>query len=158
MANYNFNKDIEIGEEGEMIVATDLISVGGEFISDNKNNSYDLVMNMPNRKGGKKITTYEIKTDVFCRPDMDTGNIFVEFESRGKSSGIVVSTSDWFVNYFKHFREIWYIKTDKLRELISNNEFNTTEFSGDMNSNTKGYLIPRYQFKKHFKVRRIKKK
>ncbi len=141
-----------------MIVADDLISVGGELISDNKNNSYDLVMNMPNRKGGKKITTYEIKTDVFCRPDMDTGNIFVEFESRGKSSGIVVSTSDWFVNYFKHFREIWYIKTDKLRQLIANNEFKTTEFSGDINSNTKGYLIPRYQFKKHFKVRRIKKK
>lgn len=158
MANYDFNKDIEIGEEGEMIVASDLILVGGELISDNKNNSYDLVMNMPNRKGGKKITTYEIKTDVFCRPDLDTGNIFVEFESRNKSSGVVVSKADWFVNYFKHFREIWYIKTDELRELIKSNNFKTTEFSGDLNSNTKGYLIPRYQFKKYFIVRKIKKK
>jgi hypothetical protein len=31
MANYNFNKDIEIGEEGEMIVAADLISVGDKL-------------------------------------------------------------------------------------------------------------------------------
>jgi hypothetical protein len=159
MANYNFNKDIEIGEAGEGIVRLDLESVGGKFIGDNKNNTHDLVMEMPKRNDdGYNMVSYEIKTDVFCRPDLDTGNIFVEFESRNKSSGVVVSKADWFVNYFKHFREIWYIKTDELRELIKSNNFKTTEFSGDLNSNTKGYLIPRYQFKKHFIVRKIKKK
>jgi len=158
MANYNFNKDIEIGEDGEVMVRFDLESVGGVFISDNKDNSHDLVMNMPNRVGsGYNETTYEIKTDVYCRPDLDTGNIFVEFESRGKESGISVTNADWFVTYFKHFREIWYIKSDKLVDLISKNDFKKTELSGDLNSNTKGYLIPRYQFKKHFKVRRVPK-
>jgi hypothetical protein len=159
MANYDFNKDIQIGEDGEEIIRFDLESLGGLFISDNKDNSYDLIMDMPKRDGsGYKKTTYEIKTDVYCRPDCDTTNIFVEFESRGKDSGISVTSSDWFVTYFKHFREIWYIKSKKLIDLISKNDFIKTELSGDLNSNTKGYLIPRYQFKKHFKIRRVPKK
>ena len=32
MANYNFEKDIELGEEGEYRVRLDLESVGGEFV------------------------------------------------------------------------------------------------------------------------------
>ena len=159
MANYDFNKDIHIGEAGEQVVKTDLESLGGFFISDNKDNKYDLIMDMPDKGGfGLRQVTYEIKTDVFCRPDLDTGNIFIEFESRGKLSGISVCNAEWFVTYFKHFNEIWYIKTSKLKKLISDNDFKITEYSGDSNSNTKGYLIPRYQFKKHFKVRLVKKK
>lgn len=159
MANYNFNKDIEIGEDGEYVVRLDLESLGGIFISDNKNNSHDLVISVPEKSGnGFKNVTYEIKTDVFCRPHSDTGNIFIEYESRGKDSGITVTTAEWFVTYFKYFNEIWYIKSDKLRELISENNFKTHTDSGDLGSNTKGYLIPRYQFKKYFKVRFIHKK
>jgi hypothetical protein len=158
MANYNFKKDINIGEAGETIVKLDLESIGGVFISDNKDFKYDLLMDMPLRgKSGYKKVSYEIKTDVFCKPYLDTGNIFIEFECRGSDSGISVSEADWFVTYFQHFREIWYIKTDKLKNLIINNDFKKTELSGDLNSNTKGYLIPRYQFKKYFKVRTIKK-
>jgi hypothetical protein len=158
MANYNFKKDINIGEAGEAIVKLDLESIGGVFISDNKDNKYDLLMDMPLRgESGYKKVSYEIKTDVFCKPYLDTGNIFIEFECRGSDSGISVSEADWFVTYFQHFREIWYIKTDKLKKLIINNDFKKTELSGDLNSNTKGYLIPRYQFKKYFKVRTIKK-
>jgi hypothetical protein len=158
MANYNFKKDINIGEAGETIVKLDLESIGGVFISDNKDNKYDLLMDMPLRgESGYKKVSYEIKTDVFCKPYLDTGNIFIEFECRGSDSGISVSEADWFVTYFQHFREIWYIKTDKLKKLIINNDFKKTELSGDLNSNTKGYLIPRYQFKKYFKVRTIKK-
>ncbi len=159
MANYNFNKDIEIGEDGEYVVRLDLESLGAIFVSDNKNNSHDLIMSTPEKTGdGVKNVSYEIKTDVFCRPHLDTGNIFIEYESRGKDSGITVTTAEWFVTYFKHFNEIWYIKSNKLRELISENNFKTHTDSGDLGSNTKGYLIPRYQFKKHFKVRCINKK
>jgi hypothetical protein len=159
MANYDFKKDINIGEAGEVIVRLDLESVGGTFISDNKDNKYDLLMNMPIRGSfNYQKVSYEIKTDVYCRPHMDTGNLFVEFESRGSASGITVSEADWFVTYFEYFKEIWYIKTSDLKKLILNNKFKKTELSGDLNSNTKGYLIPRYQFKKHFKVRTVKKK
>jgi hypothetical protein len=159
MANYNFEKDIELGEEGEKVVIKDLELVGGTFINDNKNNTHDLMMEMPIRGSStRKLVSYEVKTDVFCRPDLDTGNIFIEFESRGKESGISVTKAEWFVTYFKHFNEIWYIKSDKLRKLISENDFKVHGDSGDLGSNTKGYLIPRYQFKKFFKVRIISKK
>ena len=96
----------------------------------------------------------EIKTDVFCKPHNDTGNIFVEFECRGKESGIMVTEAKWFVTYFKHLNEIWYIKTSELLSLIETSNFRTTQFSGDSGSNTKGYLIPRYAFKEKFIIRK----
>jgi len=149
MANYNFKKDLIIGENGENTVANDLIKMGGKLISDNKNNKFDLMI----QKNGENIK-YEIKTDVFCKPHNDTGNIFVEFECRGKESGIMVTEAKWFVTYFKHLNEIWYIKTSELLSLIETSNFRTTQFSGDSGSNTKGYLIPRYAFKEKFIIRK----
>jgi hypothetical protein len=151
MGNYNFNKDLVIGEKGETVVAKDLESMGGKLITDNKNNSHDLLI----EKDNKKIK-YEIKTDDWCKPNRDRGNMFVEFECRGKKSGIEVTTADWFVNYFLHLKEIWYIKTEDLKQLIKDNDFFQTFDSGDKNSNTRGYLIPREKYKKHFIVRKPK--
>jgi hypothetical protein len=98
---------------------------------------------------------YEIKTDVFCKPTYDTGNLFVEFECRGKKSGIIVTEAKWFVTYYKHLKEIWYIKTSKLMEIINENNIRTVNFSGDENSNTKGWLLPRNKFKNNFIVRKV---
>lgn len=150
MANYDFRKDIIEGEEGERIVLGDLESLGGEFISDNKDNKYDLLI----KKDDKKLT-YEIKTDVYCKPNRDTGNMFIEFECRGKDSGVRVSKADWFVTYYKHFNELWYIKTTDLLNLVETEDIRMTTNSGDAGSNTRGYLLPRYKYKNHFKVRTI---
>ncbi len=150
MANYDFRKDIIEGEEGEQVVIKDLISMGGKFISDNKNNKYDLLIS----KEGELIT-YEIKTDVYCKPERDTGNIFIEIECRGKESGAMVSEAKWFVTYYKHFNELWYIKTTDLLNLLQTENFRMTSNSGDVGSNTKGYLLPRHKYKSHFKVRTI---
>jgi hypothetical protein len=111
-------------------------------------------------KGGSlvKVTTFEVKTDVYCLPHSDTNNLFVEFECRGKDSGINVTEADYYINYYPYLREAWVIKTSKLKNLINDNDFEVKEFSGDVDSNTKGYIIPRYQFKKHFKVKPIKNK
>lgn len=152
MAHYDFKKDITVGEMGETIIVKDLESVGAQFISDNKDNKFDILMETP--KGPQK---YEIKTDVFCKPDRDTGNLFIEYECRGKTSGFEVTEAEWFVTLFPYLREAWYIKTDDLRELIKNNNFKTVQFSGDANSNTKGYLIKRNLFKESFTVRDIPK-
>lgn len=151
MGNYNFNKDLIIGEHGERTVVQDLESMGAKLITDNKNNSHDIIV----EKNGTKLK-YEIKTDIFCFPQFDTGNMFIEFECRGKKSGIEVTTADWFVMYYKYLKEIWYIKTEDLKQLIKDNDFFQTEFSGDQNSNTRGYLIPREEYKKHFIVRKPK--
>ena len=101
MAHYNFNKAIQIGVRGEDIIREHLETYGFVFISDNKDNEYDLKMNF-----NDKTYRFEIKTDVYCRPDMDTGNIFVEVEANNKESGIKVSKSNYFINYFPYLNEI----------------------------------------------------
>ncbi len=160
MANYNFAEDITQGEKGELIIREFLELNGYKFISDNKDYRYDLEMTLSVDKGGSlvKVTTFEVKTDVYCLPHSDTNNLFVEFECRGKDSGINVTEADYYVNYYPYLREAWVIKTSKLKKLINDNDFEVKEFSGDVDSNTKGYIIPRYQFKKHFKVKPIKNK
>jgi hypothetical protein len=148
MANYDFNKDIIDGEDGEQIVLRDLILMGAKFISDNKDNKYDLIVTRKNKR-----ITYEIKTDVYCTPERDTGNMFIEFECRGKESGIMVTKADWFVTLYQGLNEIWYIKTNELLDLIKSQTFKETSNSGDIGSKTKGYLIPRNKYCEHFIIR-----
>lgn len=147
MANLNFKKDLLLGNEGEDVLRDFLNTKGCEPISKNDDRRYDLKML---KKGVE--TTYEIKTDFKCAPLFDTGNIFIEFECRGKESGIMVTEADWFVTYFKYLNEIWFIKSKKLIQLINDNNFPTFSDAGDLNSNTKGYLINRKKFKKYFNV------
>lgn len=149
MAHYEFKEDLNEGNKGENIVIEHLKKSGGTLLSKNNDNKYDALI----ERNGEKIK-YEIKTDVFCKPEYDTGNIYVEIECRGKPSGIMVTEAKWFVTYFKHFNEIWYIKTTDLIKLIEENKQNLIkkENSGDKNSVTKGWLIPKWKFYESFSV------
>ncbi len=151
MANYDFKKDLIIGEDGEQVVINDLGKNGIIFKHKNNDNRYDLLMEKDNIE-----CKYEVKTDVYCKPHYDTGNMFIEFECRGKKSGVMVTEAKWFVMYYKYLNEIWYIKTEDLLNLINNNNFRISQFSGDSGSNTKGYLIPRNSFKEKFIIRNDK--
>lgn len=151
MANLEFKSDLKLGNEGEIIVVNFLKTKGLKHLSSNNDNKYDIKMCDAN---GLELT-YEIKTDVKCAPLFDTGNIFIEFESRGKASGVVVTEADWFVTYFKYLNEAWFIKSDKLKELILENDFPTFKDAGDIGSATHGYLIKRKDFKKYFYVCKI---
>lgn len=166
--DYNFNTDIKDGEKGEAIIIDFLKTHGFKLKNDNKDNKYDL--KMLNNKGIE--TTFEIKTDIYCYPETlreingrtirlsanDTGNMFIEKECRGKLSGISVTKAKWFVTYYPHLHQAWFIKTDKLKKLIEENNFYITENSGDIGSNTKGYLINREKYKKYFKIQKINTK
>jgi hypothetical protein len=145
MANLEFNSDLKLGNDGEKTIIDFLESKGSKYISSNNDNQYDIKM----LKNGKVIT-YEIKTDVTCAPLFDTGNIFIEFKSRGKQSGITVTKADWFVTYFKYLNEVWFIKSENLKQLILDNEFRVFMDAGDIGSETHGYLIKRKDFKEHF--------
>jgi hypothetical protein len=163
--DYNFNVDLNDGEKGEQIIVNFLEKHNFKLQNDNKDNKYDL--RMINNEG--KLTTFEIKTDVYCYPETfreingrniripgnDTGNIFIEKECRGKLSGISVTKANWFVTYYPYLNQAWFIKTNKLKKLIDENELYLTENSGDIGSNTKGYLINRELFKNHFKIQKI---
>lgn len=163
--DYNFRTDIKDGERGESIISDFLEGYGYKHLSDNKDYRYDLRM-----LTDKNVeTTFEVKTDVFCYPERtvikegvekiiprrDTGNMFIEKESRGKLSGISVTQASWFVMYFPYFKEAWFIRVGDLRELIEENDFRVVT-GGDPGSNTKGYLINRRNFRQHFKVQTIK--
>ncbi len=144
MANYNFNKDIQIGEDGEKILINDLISMGATYHSDNKTNSHDILVEY---KG--KLVSYECKTDVFN----DTGNMFIETNCRGKLSGISVTQAEWFVTYYQKLNEIWYIKTSALKDILNNHTHQISTNSGDKNSNTTGVLLNKNMFRDEFIVR-----
>lgn len=144
MGKYNFNDDLDLGEFGERVICEDLTYLGGEFITDNKTNTHDLVFLFKD-----KIITYECKTDIY----RDTGNMFIETECRGKASGIEVTKAEWFVTFYKHLDELWYIKTDKLRDILKNFEHKEITQGGDKGSNTKGILLNRNMFRDEFIVR-----
>lgn len=164
MANYNFNEDIDVGERGEGVIKTELENKGLKFIDDNKDSKYDLKMEL-----NSKIITFEVKTDVWCVPgrhvDMpfgriwveakDSGNLFIEYQSRNKPSGIAVTNAQVFVYYYPFLNQYWTIKVSDLKRLIADNKFRETKLSGDANSDTRGYLIPREKFKSYFKVHKV---
>lgn len=144
---YDFKKDIILGEDGEEIVKNYLINLGFGFLNKNYDCKYDLKMLYKDKQ-----ITYEIKTDVYPK---DTGNIVVEFESRNKLSGISITEADYFVTYFLHFGEIWNISTKKLKLMI--NHLNPRIFvgAGDTGSNTKLYSFKKYEVQKFFKIHKI---
>lgn len=147
---YNFSKDLNKGRRGEDVIASVLQSHGFRVIGDCNNSSFDLIMEY-----NRKPYTYEIKTDLYCNPENDTGNIAVEVESRGKASGISVTQADYFVTYFPNLGEIWNIKTEDLKSLIERNNIYLKENGGDKGSNTKFYLVNKNKFRNYFKVYKI---
>lgn len=150
MANYDFKKDLLLGVVGEGVVKDFLVSKGGVYLESNNDNKFDLKI----LKNDREIT-YEIKTDVYCSPKNDTGNIFIEFECRNKPSGISVSEADWFVTYFKNLNQLWFIKTEKLKNLIEESTLSVIRNVGDKNSKTGGYLMNRERFKEYFNIYNI---
>jgi hypothetical protein len=157
MAELDFSQDVILGEAGECFMIDYLTSGNrGILLDRRKNYTWDFKIKFLK---DNQVKTFEAKTDIYCIPDRilngkkimgkDSGNIFVEFYCRGKESGIRVTEADWFIYYFKYVGEIWLIKIDDLKELIRNNEF-PIGVGGDYKSDSTGYLIPRYKFRKHF--------
>jgi len=88
---------------------------------------------------GKKI---EVKRDFQC---LETGNIFVEYESRNKPSGIATSEADYYCYWLseKHFVMV---EKDELRRLCRKYLKSTRDvYGGDANT-SKGILFPLNDF------------
>ena len=85
----------------------------------------------------------ELKTD---RITQRTGNVFVEFESRGKESGILKTTALYWVFFVygqinlknKH---TFFIPTRRLKKLIKVKDYKVSK--GGDNWTSKGYLVPK---------------
>lgn len=147
---YNFKQDVVSGESGEDEVVAYMESLGMKFIGKSmKESSYDIVM-----QHGDRVITYEVKTDIY---PVDTGRMVIEFESRGKPSGISVTNADYFCYYYKNLGEIWNIKTSTLRSIVElfYDSMAILDNIGDVGSNTRGYVLERRRFKKSFRVHKI---
>lgn len=144
---YNFKKDIITGEEGEAFIRAFQESKGFVYVDNCKSKEYDLRMSYR----GKEYT-YEIKTDVY---KIDTGNLVIEFECRGKASGINVTKADYFTYFFPRLGEIWNIRCKDLRELISSTNPHVFTQAGDQGSGTKLYRLKKVEVERYFKVHRL---
>lgn len=147
---YKFKKDVVYGENGENDVISYMESLGMKFLGKSVGlASYDAVMQY-----NGKIFTYEIKTDIY---PIDTGRMIIEFESRGKPSGISVTKADYFCYYYKNLGEVWNIKTSSLRAIVETfyDRVKILNNIGDVGSNTRGFAIERNNFVSNFKIHKI---
>jgi hypothetical protein len=99
-------------------------------------NRYDLLVKI---KG--LPVTFEVKEDFMCK---QTGNVSLEYECRGKPSGVSVSEADYYI-YIIHTKddEVEYVmfKTGDLKDKITSKMYFRDITGGDKGSNTKNYLF-----------------
>lgn len=145
--NYNFDKDLSIAEVTEDRIAQFFESKGIKFIDKNYTNEYDIKVKEPSGR----MFTIEIKEDFMCK---DTNNIAIEFYSRGKPSGILVTKADYIL-YRVHETEslacLYIIKTDKLKQLLVDGKYVRKVSGGDKGSDTRSYLMNLETVKMYFK-------
>lgn len=84
---------------------------------------------------GKKI---EIKRDFKC---LQTGNIFIEYESRGKKSGIATSEADWWCYWLSEHHLIM-VELEKLKALCRTYFKTERDVRGGDSDTSKGILLP----------------
>lgn len=81
---------------------------------------------------------FEHKRDESC---IKTGNLFIEYESRGRPSGIAVTTADWWA--FEYQPISWLVlPTDKLKSYARRAYQTGKVILGGDNDTSKGVLVP----------------
>ena len=134
MANYEFWSDLKLGQDGERRVAERILKriQGSKYLGSNHNSAGDLLMEVYG-----KPTLIEVKTDLMSS---QTGNIAIEYESRGKPSDISVSKADvWAFIYCGDKMRLVTLQT--LLDAYSDKGFRHV-VGGDVGSRTKMFLVP----------------
>lgn len=152
MANYQFNKDLKDGNEGEDFIVEWLKTQGYKVTLNRGGNN--AAHDLRTLKDGQTLA-WEVKTDFYCKPTRDTGNIFIEFWCRDKPSGIDTTQAHRMAYYFKFLKQVWIIDISDLRSLIDNHKLPVKHFSGDKGSGTSGYLIAREFYQDFFEVHNV---
>lgn len=101
---------------------------------------YDLEIGQIKEKELAEIftnATIEVKNDLAAHK---TGNVFVEYESRNKPSGISKSQSNYYCFCFNDSYHI--IKTEKLKELCRKYLNTKRDVLGGDENTSKGILLP----------------
>lgn len=124
-----FHNDLEFGEEGEQVVIDDYASHGWACVEQPRDYRFDFLMVHTDGDALK----VEVKRD---RKAAQTGNLFIEYECRGKDSGIMTSEADvW--TFVIGDDSLLSIFTPELKALCKG----ARSVSGGDNHTTKGYLV-----------------
>jgi len=146
MNHYNYTKDKELAEQCEYEVACAICEkYGCDFVRYNHDNKYDILFYT--KKG--TYLKVEVKQDFTCAR---TGNVGVEYECRGKASGIQTSEADMYcfkIHESEDKASLYLIPTKELKNMIVNKLFKTIVVGGDANSNSKNFLFDLKVFKQH---------
>jgi hypothetical protein len=108
--NSNFKYDLEIGQEGEKMIA--------------------MIFETP-------VEKIEVKRDMKA---IKTGNLYFEYESRGKKSGIATTQSEYIFIILENSVGGLFFETNKLKKVLRPLISTHTKLGGDLNS-SKGILI-----------------
>ena len=145
---YDFEKDLPTGESGEQVVARTLYEYKGWYpVKFNKTKEYDILMQPEGPDEG--LLKVEVKTDIY---PVDTGNMVIEKQNRGKNSGITTTEADYWAYLYPYHpaKNLWLIKTDKLKKMIeSNKDRLDTKWVGDKKK-ALCWVIPLREYKDSF--------
>jgi hypothetical protein len=136
MANYNYDLDKPVADQTEKQVAGILRATYNAIILEYGHTS---AWDIKARVNGK-VFTFEIKEDFTCER---TGNIGVEFECRGRPSGIAVSKADFYIYkiHSKYGIKIYLYKTNQLKGMIADKKYFRVVNGGDVGSGSMNYLF-----------------
>ena len=79
-----------------------------------------------------------------CKKDLQankTGNVFIEYESRGMPSGLATTDSEWYAIWVNEFN-IKLIQTNYLKEICRKYINTNKDIKGGDNNTSKGILLP----------------
>ncbi|MBI1227427.1 MAG: hypothetical protein GC192_19505 [Bacteroidetes bacterium] len=131
--HYDFKKDLKDGQAAEREVASRLalrLNLADDDIEFSTSKGYDL-------KIISKGWTFEVKNDLMAH---QTGNVAIEYESRGKATALAATTASFWV--YKFAGQFFAFKTETLkRKLFEEKQYFKAVTGGDAGSNTKMYLV-----------------
>ena len=138
MAHYNFEKDLADGHKAEdeaKVLIAQFFEVPITDITTNATKEYDFKINCSQ-------LCFEVKNDLMAHI---TGNLAIEYESRGKASGITTSKAHYWI--YKFSNQYYLLKSELLKkELFENKNYFKTVTGGDTGSNTKMFLVKVAEF------------
>lgn len=150
MAHYNFQKDLELSQSSVQKVRGLLEEKNAIDISINDDKNYDIKCSL----SGKTLTI-ETKEDLMYA---FTGNVAIEYISRGKPSGISTSKADLWCyvldrpkGKYIHYNGVYFVTRLKLKKFLRENTFR--QVSGGDQQTSRLFLIPLERFVEIFEKR-----
>jgi predicted AAA+ superfamily ATPase len=143
----NFFKDLKLGNSYENVLASYLMPFYKNInVIKEKCKYYDIICYTED----DKEESYEVKSD---RLSIKTGNIAIEYKSRKKDSGILITKANFYAYYIiKNETEydLYIIPTEEIKNKINSKEYKRTIKGGD-NWSSEMYLFDLTVFKDYKK-------